>query len=148
MHSVAVCGLMIALARQIGFSAEQVKEAGMAGLLHDVGKLAIPTSILNKLGKLSDSEFDTVLGHPEAGTEMLLGSCLRQQQVSHVLSTSVAWPSVLLHFGRNESRQVSTVHITVKRYPFFTTAEDVMMLPSIKEYRPNVTLTEGIWASL
>ena len=74
MHSVAVCGLMIALARQLGFSAEQVKEAGMAGLLHDVGKLAIPASILNKPGKLSDTEFDTVRGHPEAGTEMLLGS--------------------------------------------------------------------------
>ena len=74
MHSVAVCGLMIALARQLGFSAEQVKEAGMAGLLHDVGKLAIPIAILNKPGKLSDTEFDTVRGHPEAGAEMLLGS--------------------------------------------------------------------------
>ena len=74
MHSVAVCGLMIALARQLGFSAEQVKEAGMAGLLHDVGKLAIPIAILNKPGKLSDTEFDTMRGHPEAGAEMLLGS--------------------------------------------------------------------------
>jgi len=74
MHSVAVCGLMIALARQLGFSAEQVKEAGMAGLLHDVGKLAIPIDILNKPGKLSETEFDTMRGHPEAGTHMLLGS--------------------------------------------------------------------------
>jgi putative nucleotidyltransferase with HDIG domain len=74
MHSVAVCGLMIALARQLGFSADEVKEAGMAGLLHDVGKLAIPIGILNKPGKLSDTEFDTMRGHPEAGVEMLLGS--------------------------------------------------------------------------
>ena len=71
MHSVAVCGLMIALARQLGFSDDQVREAGMAGLLHDVGKLAIPSHILNKPGKLSDGEFDTMRGHPEAGTQML-----------------------------------------------------------------------------
>jgi putative nucleotidyltransferase with HDIG domain len=84
MHSVAVCGLMIALARQLGLSAEQVKEAGMAGLLHDVGKMAIPTDILNKPGKLSDTEFDTVRGHPEAGKDMLLGSRHFSSQVLDV----------------------------------------------------------------
>ena len=78
MHSVAVCALMIALARQLGLAEEQVREAGMAGLLHDIGKMMIPDDILNKPGKLTDSEFDTVRSHPLAGGKILMDS----QQVS------------------------------------------------------------------
>ena len=74
MHSVAVCALMIALARQLGLAEEQVREAGMAGLLHDIGKMLIPEAILNKPGKLTDAEFATVRTHPEAGKGILLGS--------------------------------------------------------------------------
>jgi HD-GYP domain-containing protein (c-di-GMP phosphodiesterase class II) len=73
MHSVAVCGLMIALARQLGLDAAQTRDAGMAGLLHDVGKMAIPLEVLNKPGKLTDAEFALVKDHPVAGHKMLLG---------------------------------------------------------------------------
>ena len=73
MHSVAVCGLMIALARQLNLDDAQTREAGMAGLLHDVGKMAIPLEVLNKPGKLTDDEFTLVKGHPAAGHEMLSG---------------------------------------------------------------------------
>jgi putative nucleotidyltransferase with HDIG domain len=72
MHSVAVCALMIALSRQLGLPEEQVREAGEAGLLHDIGKMAIPDAILNKPGKLTDVEFGTMRRHPEAGAKMLL----------------------------------------------------------------------------
>ncbi|RMQ44334.1 Metal dependent phosphohydrolase [Pseudomonas cichorii] len=71
MHSVAVGGLMIALARQLALPESLVKEAGLAGLLHDVGKLAIPANILNKPGKLSDEEFAIVRRHPAIGCELL-----------------------------------------------------------------------------
>ena len=74
MHSVAVCALMIALARQLGLNEGQVREAGLAGLLHDIGKMAIPNAILNKPGKLTDSEFIAVREHPEAGSRMLIES--------------------------------------------------------------------------
>jgi putative nucleotidyltransferase with HDIG domain len=72
MHSVAVCALMIALARQLGLDEQQVREAGMAGLLHDLGKAMIPLEILNKPGKLTDAEFDLVKTHPEEGHKLLL----------------------------------------------------------------------------
>ncbi len=71
MHSVAVCALMISLARQLDFSADQVHEAGMAGLLHDVGKMAIDDAILNKPGSLTDEEFDQIRRHPEFGVRYL-----------------------------------------------------------------------------
>ncbi|SEK56719.1 HDIG domain-containing protein [Atopomonas hussainii] len=71
MHSVAVCALMIALARQLQLPEEQVHQAGMAGLLHDLGKAMIPLDILNKPGKLTDGEFVTVKSHPEEGFKLL-----------------------------------------------------------------------------
>lgn len=72
MHSVAVCALMVSLAKQLSLSEEQTRDAGLAGLLHDIGKMAIPLDILNNPGKLTDSEFDIVKGHPVAGHQMLL----------------------------------------------------------------------------
>lgn len=74
MHSVAVCGLMIALGRQMGLEESLVKSLGMAGLLHDVGKMAIPDEILNKPGGLTDDEFGVIKSHPVRGWEMLKGS--------------------------------------------------------------------------
>ncbi|MCJ8168260.1 HD-GYP domain-containing protein [Atopomonas sediminilitoris] len=71
MHSVAVCALMIALARQLDLDEDKVREAGMAGLLHDLGKAMIPLDILNKPGKLTDGEFVTVKSHPEEGFKLL-----------------------------------------------------------------------------
>jgi len=72
MHSVAVCALMIALARQLGLDEQQTREAGMAGLLHDLGKAMIPLEVLNKPGKLTDAEFDLVKTHPDEGYKLLL----------------------------------------------------------------------------
>ncbi|NLD13545.1 MAG: HD-GYP domain-containing protein [Gammaproteobacteria bacterium] len=71
MHSVAVSALMIALARQMGFENDEVHEAGMAGLLHDVGKMAIDDGILNKPGSLTDNEFEQIKRHPEYGVRYL-----------------------------------------------------------------------------
>ena len=71
MHSVAVCALMVALARQIRLNDEQTRIAGMAGLLHDLGKAAVPLAVLNKPGKLTDEEFAVVRSHPVQGFRML-----------------------------------------------------------------------------
>jgi len=71
MHSVAVCALMIALGRKMGIDEDTVKSLGMAGLLHDVGKMAIPNLILDKPGKLTNEEFGIVKSHPERGWKIL-----------------------------------------------------------------------------
>ena len=72
MHSVAVCALMISLARELGLAAAACREAGMAGLLHDVGKAMMPLDILNKPGKLTDAEFDVMRTHPGLGHGLLV----------------------------------------------------------------------------
>lgn len=71
MHSVAVCALMVALARQLGLDAEQTRAAGFAGLVHDIGKMAVPTQVLNKPGRLDDAEFALIREHPRRGWELL-----------------------------------------------------------------------------
>ena len=71
LHSVAVCAMMIALARQLNLPEQVVRDCGMAGLLHDLGKVAIPLEILNKPGRLTDDEFQQVKRHPVAGFEAL-----------------------------------------------------------------------------
>ena len=71
LHSVAVCGLMIALGRQMGLDQSLMKNLGMAGLLHDVGKMMIPDDVLNKPGRLTDDEFNVVKNHPQRGWEIL-----------------------------------------------------------------------------
>jgi HD-GYP domain-containing protein (c-di-GMP phosphodiesterase class II) len=72
MHSLAVCALMISLAKQLGLSEEQVRDSGLAGLLYDIGKMAIPSYILNHPGKLTEAEFEVIKNHPMAGHQMLL----------------------------------------------------------------------------
>ncbi|MDP1756966.1 MAG: HD-GYP domain-containing protein, partial [Pseudohongiella sp.] len=55
----------------IGMTAEEIRLAGAAGLLHDVGKMAVPDLILNKPGALTDSEFVIIKSHPVKGAEIL-----------------------------------------------------------------------------
>ncbi|MDO9449175.1 MAG: HD-GYP domain-containing protein [Rugosibacter sp.] len=75
MHSVAVCALMVALARQWeGIDEATTRELGMAGLLHDLGKALTPPEVLNKPGKLTDEEFMLVKQHPAKGHRLLLDS--------------------------------------------------------------------------
>lgn len=71
MHSVAVCALMVALARQLNLDPRLVKEAGIGGLMHDLGKAVMPLEVLNKPGKLTDDEYSIMKLHPEAGWKML-----------------------------------------------------------------------------
>ena len=73
MHSVAVCALMVALAKQLGLDEAETQSAGIAGLLHDLGKALMPMEVLNKPGKLTDDEFAIIKKHPEAGHELLQG---------------------------------------------------------------------------
>jgi len=72
MHSVAVCALMVSLARQLKLDDKITRELGTAGLMHDLGKAMMPMNVLNKPGKLTDAEFAIIKSHPEAGHKLLV----------------------------------------------------------------------------
>ena len=87
MHSVAVCALMVGLAKAMKHTGAQIREAGLCGLLHDIGKAKIPLEILNKPSSLSDEEFATVKRHPEHGFDALhqggVSDCVRDACLHH-----------------------------------------------------------------
>lgn len=71
MHSVSVCALMVALARQMGLDEAAARDAGLAGLMHDIGKSVLPESLLDKPSKLTSEEYSVIRTHPVRGWEIL-----------------------------------------------------------------------------
>lgn len=70
-HSVDVATIAMVMAKQQGLSSREIRDVGIAGLLHDVGKTKIPLNILNKPGRLDDSEFDIMKQHAVYGYQIL-----------------------------------------------------------------------------
>ena len=70
-HSHDVADIAKAIAKKMGLSAKKVEQIYLAGLLHDIGKVAITDNILHKPGKLSTVEYDQVKQHPEIGYHIL-----------------------------------------------------------------------------
>ena len=71
MHSVAVCTLMVNLARTLNIPESEHRTIGLAGLLHDVGKAAVPIDILEHPGRLTDEQFAEIKMHPERGRDLI-----------------------------------------------------------------------------
>lgn len=70
-HSVGVAALLIAFCRGLGHDEETIRQAGIGGMVHDVGKMQTPDHILNKPGKLTDEEFTVMRHHVVASREIL-----------------------------------------------------------------------------
>lgn len=71
MHSLAVSALCISFARQLDFDADQIRQIGVGGLLHDIGKMKVPGEILNKPGPLTEKEFEIMKSHVKEGDRIL-----------------------------------------------------------------------------
>ena len=74
LHSVAVCALMVKFARHLEMPEAEVRECGLGGLLHDVGKARIPAEVLHKPGRLSPDEYALVRSHAAEGYSILQGA--------------------------------------------------------------------------
>jgi HD-GYP domain-containing protein (c-di-GMP phosphodiesterase class II) len=70
-HSVNVTIFTLALAKALGLEHSQLQELGESTLVHDVGKMLIPTELLNKPGKLTPEEFEVVKQHADLGAKFL-----------------------------------------------------------------------------
>lgn len=93
-HSERVAHVSAQLARQLGMGEEQVERIRIAGLVHDVGKIGVPESVLTKQGKLTDAEFDAIKRHPAIGHGILRDI----PQLADIL------PGVLHHHERWDGR--------------------------------------------
>jgi putative nucleotidyltransferase with HDIG domain len=93
-HSERVALLARHLAQQIGLTDAEVDEVYMAGLLHDVGKIGVPESVLQKTGKLTNEEFELMKKHPQIGARIL----------ADVKQVKALIPGVLHHHERYDGR--------------------------------------------
>ena len=80
-HSMRVTLYSIILAKELHVPNNQLEQIETAGLLHDIGKIAIPTSILCKPGKLTDDEFAIMKTHP-VNSEKLIASIKKLHEIS------------------------------------------------------------------
>lgn len=70
-HSERVAEFAVRIAGEVGMSKEEIDVVKLSGLLHDVGKIGVPETILNKPGKLTNEEFDEIKKHPLHGVNIL-----------------------------------------------------------------------------
>jgi HD-GYP domain-containing protein (c-di-GMP phosphodiesterase class II) len=70
-HARSIAGLAVDVGRELDLPDWVLEDLRYGGILHDVGKLAIPDEIINKPGPLSDEEFEVIRQHPEIGAEIL-----------------------------------------------------------------------------
>lgn len=70
-HQRRVAKIAVAIAREMGLPEEQIEGINLAAVVHDVGKISVPSEILTKPGRLSDPEFELIKQHPEMGYDIL-----------------------------------------------------------------------------
>jgi diguanylate cyclase (GGDEF)-like protein/putative nucleotidyltransferase with HDIG domain len=86
-HSKKVSQYAVSIAEMLGLPQDRTATIRAAGLLHDIGKIAIPDSVLNKAGPLTDEEWEPVKAHPGLGVEIL----------KHVIDLVNCLPAILHH---------------------------------------------------
>ncbi len=91
-HSRRVAVLAVKVGTQMGLGPAAVRRLAIAGLVHDIGKLQVPETILNKPGRLTDEEFAVIRTHPGRGAELL----------AHLGGFEAEVPIVLSHHERFE----------------------------------------------
>ncbi len=114
-HSLNVSVLSMALAEALGYGAKQVRAVGVAGLLHDIGKVTIPIEVLTKPGKLTDEERLLMNQHPVAGARIILKSGDEMELAAtvayehHIMLNGGGYPQ--LHYKRPCGAASRLVHV-------------------------------------
>lgn len=70
-HTFRVTKYSVEIARELGWDEAKLKEVEMGGVLHDVGKIAVPDAVLGKPDKLTDEEYEMMKIHPQRGADMM-----------------------------------------------------------------------------
>ncbi len=70
-HQKKVCKLAVAIGKEMNITEEQLQGVKFAAMIHDIGKISVPSDILSKPGKIGETEFEVVKGHSQTGYELL-----------------------------------------------------------------------------
>jgi putative nucleotidyltransferase with HDIG domain len=114
-HSLNVAVLTMALAEHLELSAREVRAYGVAGLLHDLGKVRVPLEILNKPGKLTDEEREVMQRHTVEGARIIITSDRELDLAAavayehHIMINGAGYPHC--HFHRDCHQGSKLVHV-------------------------------------
>ncbi len=84
-HTERVYKIASMMAEELGWNEKQMKYLYMGSVLHDIGKIGVPDSILNKPGKFTAEELATMRMHPETGVKMLEGVPMLEPALPYIL---------------------------------------------------------------
>ena len=90
-HAQAIADFAVAVSEELGISGRELHAIRMGALLHDVGKIGIPESILNKPGPLTDDEFSVMKRHTVIGADIIAGIPGMSEVVALVRSSHERW---------------------------------------------------------
>ncbi|MDQ6689292.1 MAG: HD domain-containing protein [Gemmatimonadota bacterium] len=114
-HSLNVSVLTMALTESLGLAGQDVRTFGIAGLLHDLGKVNVPQDILNKPGKLTDQERMVMQQHPTDGAKLIIDSGRRLDLAAavahehHIMINGQGYPN--RHYQRDCHKASLLVHV-------------------------------------
>jgi putative nucleotidyltransferase with HDIG domain len=115
-HSVSISALLVTFCHSLGtFNSNQLIEIGLGGLFHDVGKMKIPSEILNKPGRLTDEEFAVMRSHVVEGVNYLQEgknfseAALRIVAEHHERFDGTGYPKGLLNDDISEIGQMTSI---------------------------------------
>jgi HD-GYP domain-containing protein (c-di-GMP phosphodiesterase class II) len=138
-HSERVATFAVRVARELGRDPDELRMIRLAAMVHDVGKVGVPEAILNKPGRLTDSEFEQMKLHPAHGANIL--SHIQSPMLQGIL------PGVLAHHERWDGSGYPR-RLAGPEIPFLgrllAVADVLDALSSGRPYRESVTFPEAI----
>jgi putative nucleotidyltransferase with HDIG domain len=135
-HSQRVVRYTVAIAEQIGIRGEELDQIGRGALLHDIGKIGVPDSILLKAGPLTPSEWIEMRKHPEIGHQILQGIGFLSQAADIVLAHQERWD------GGGYPRGLKGAQIPLGAR-IFAIADTLDAMTSDRPYRRGVSYDEA-----
>lgn len=136
-HQHRVSSLAVAIAQEMNLPWEKIEGLRLAGIIHDIGKIAVPTEIMTKLGRLTKTEFNLIKDHPRVGYEI-------------VKDIAFPWPVahiILQHHERMDGSGYPEGLVGDAILPearILAVADIVEAICSLRPYRPALGLEKGL----
>ncbi|MEA3429635.1 MAG: HD-GYP domain-containing protein, partial [Thermodesulfobacteriota bacterium] len=107
-HSERVARFSKAIAKELNWDKKEIELINWGGMLHDVGKIGIPDSILNKPGKLTNAEYNKIKSHPLIGAQIVKDISFLESVIPYILEHHERFD------GKGYPRGVAGENISIK----------------------------------